>query len=71
MVLPKRIRSIKRFGARYGSRVKQRLGMIEHLQKKKYKCPYCNAVKVRRKSAGIWKCHKCHKVFTGKAYTLK
>jgi large subunit ribosomal protein L37Ae len=62
---------IKRFGARYGSKVKQKFGKIEALQKGKHKCPYCNAPKVKRISAGIWECKKCGAKFTGKAYTIK
>lgn len=62
---------IKRFGARYGKSLKLRYGKIEALQKEKYKCPYCNAPKVKRISVGIWECKKCGSKFTGKAYTIK
>ncbi len=62
--------STKRFGVRYGRTVKQKLSNIELLSKAKYKCPYCSAQQVRKKSAGIWECGKCGKVFTGKAYTV-
>ncbi len=58
----------KRFGVRYGRTVKHKLGKIESLAKNKYKCPYCGSVSVKRKSAGIWECKKCKKVFTNKAY---
>ncbi len=58
----------KRFGVRYGRTVKHKLNKVEGLAKKKYKCPYCGSVSVKRKEAGIWECKKCGKVFTSKAY---
>ncbi len=62
--------SIKRFGARYGTKVKHRFGEIEKEQRKKHKCPYCSAEKVKRIAVGIWCCNKCKAKFTGKAYTI-
>ena len=66
-----KIGSIKRFGARYGRKVKQKFGEVEALRRKKHKCPYCMQPKVKRLRAGIWECDKCKAKFTGKAYTLK
>jgi len=60
--------SVKRFGARYGRKVKLRLGKIEKELKKKHKCPYCNSQSVKREAAGIWICKKCGAKFSGKAY---
>lgn len=60
----------KRFGARYGRTVKQKVAKIEQLARKSYKCPFCNAVTVKKKSAGIWECGKCSKTFASKAYTV-
>ncbi|MCH8329305.1 MAG: 50S ribosomal protein L37ae [Nanoarchaeota archaeon] len=62
--------SAKRFGARYGSKPKHMFAKIEKEQRKKHRCPYCNAVKVKRISMGIWHCRKCNSKFTGKAYTI-
>ena len=61
--------SVRRFGARYGATIKRRLAKVESGQKKLHKCPYCNAIKVKRVSLGIWRCKKCKAKFTGKAYT--
>ncbi|NOZ81433.1 MAG: 50S ribosomal protein L37ae [DPANN group archaeon] len=61
----------KRLGSRYGRRVRHKLKDIEILQKKSYKCPYCNAIRVRRLAAGIWQCSKCKAKFANKAYTVK
>ncbi len=63
--------SIKRFGARYGRKVKHKLAEIEALRRKKYKCPYCTQPRVKRISAGIWECNKCGSKFTSKAYMVQ
>ncbi|MBW3000796.1 50S ribosomal protein L37ae [Candidatus Woesearchaeota archaeon] len=62
--------SVRRLGSRYGRTVRFKLGKIEAEQRKKHKCPYCNYIKVRRVSAGIWHCKKCKSTFTNKAYTV-
>lgn len=66
----KRLGSIKRFGARYGRTVKFKLAQAEAEMKTFQACPYCNAMKVKRLSTGIWLCRKCQAKFTGKAYTV-
>ena len=65
-----KVGSTKRFGARYGRKVKRRFGVIEAEQRKLHKCPYCNAFKVKRIVVGIWRCRKCGAKFTGKAYSI-
>ena len=67
----KKVGSTKRFGARYGRKVKHRFGVIEAEQRKRHKCPYCNATSVKRVAVGIWNCRKCGAKFTGKAYSIK
>lgn len=62
--------SVKRFGARYGRKIKERFGKIEKEQRKRQKCPYCSALKVKRVAMGIWKCGRCNAKFTGKAYSV-
>jgi len=71
MPVIRKLGSVKRFGARYGRRTKEKLAKIEAIQKGKHKCPYCHALRVKRLSAGIWHCKKCGAKFTGKAYSLK
>jgi large subunit ribosomal protein L37Ae len=66
----KKKRSVKRFGARYGRTIRYRLAIIESEQKKKHKCPSCNAERVKRIAVGIWHCRKCDAKFTGRAYSL-
>jgi large subunit ribosomal protein L37Ae len=62
--------SAKRFGARYGSKTKHKFAKIEKEQRKRHKCPYCNAIKVKRLSVGIWHCGRCNAKFTSRAYTV-
>ena len=65
-----KLKSTKRFGARYGPRNKIKFDKIEKVQRSYQKCPYCNYMKVKRLSAGIWECRKCNVKFTGRAYTV-
>jgi len=67
----KKLKSIKRFGARYGRRVKHKLAEVEAIQRGEHICPYCRAPKAKRLAVGIWKCAKCGAKFTGKAYSVK
>lgn len=62
--------SAKRFGVRYGSKPKHEFAKIEKEQRKKHKCPYCSAMKVKRVSVGIWQCRRCNAKFTGRAYSV-
>lgn len=62
--------SVKRLGPRYGRKIRHKLSEIESEQKKKHKCPYCNAEAVKRQAAGIWECRKCESKFTSRAYTV-
>ncbi len=58
-----------RFGARYGIKTRRKIDRIESRQKAKHKCPYCDELKVKRVSLGIYQCKKCEAKFTGGAYT--
>lgn len=60
--------SVKRYGVRYGTKLKGKIGKIEAERRASTKCPYCHYEKVKRESAGIWECLKCKARFTGKAY---
>ena len=70
MVNDKGLGRAKRFGARYGRKLKLKFASMESQQKKQYKCPYCHAIKVKRLSVGIWNCTKCKSKFAGRAYSL-
>ena len=62
--------SVKRFGARYGRKLKLKFSKIEFEQRKLHKCPYCSKTAVKRVAVGIWNCRKCKAKFTGKAYSV-
>ena len=62
--------SVKRFGARYGRKLKLKFSKIETEQRKLHKCPYCSKTAVKRVAVGIWNCRKCNAKFTGKAYSI-
>ncbi len=62
--------SVKRFGVRYGTKLKGKIAKIEAERHLSTKCPYCHYNKAKRVSAGIWHCGKCNSRFTGKAYSI-
>ena len=58
-----------RFGPRYGRKTKMQVKEVEALyREKKYECPSCRAVRVKRVSTAIWECQKCGLKFAGGAY---
>jgi len=61
--------STKRFGARYGRKLRAKYAQVEGVQRARQKCPYCNKMAVKRVALGIWDCARCNIKFTGKAYT--
>src|SRR3989338_5869483 len=62
--------SVKRFGVRYGTKLKGKIGKIEAERRLSTKCPYCSYDKAKRIASGIWNCEKCKAKFTGRAYTI-
>ena len=62
--------STKRFGPRYGRKLKERLADAEAGHRGKHKCPYCAKNTAKRLAAGIWTCKSCNVKFTGKAYSM-
>lgn len=59
----------KRFGARYGARLRKRVEEIEKAQYATYQCSRCGRVAVRRVAVGIWQCRKCGHKFAGGAWS--
>ena len=62
--------STKRFGARYGAKVRKKTASIELIQRKKQSCIFCNGT-AKRLSKGIWECKKCDKKFASHTYFTK
>ncbi len=71
MAIERKFGSIKKFGPRYGRKVKEKFAKIEEEQHKLHKCPYCGHIKAKRLALGIWYCKKCKAKFTGKAYSVR
>lgn len=71
MAAEKKFGSVKRFGPRYGRRLKNKVADVEKKSKKLGKCPYCKKMAAKRLSVGIWECKKCNSKFTGNAYYLE
>jgi ribosomal protein eL43 len=61
--------SVKRYGVRYGTKLKGKIAKIESERHTSTTCPYCHYATAKRLNAGIWVCTKCKSNFTGKAYT--
>ncbi len=64
------VHSTRRFGARYGRKIRARVDAIESVLKQKHVCPYCKDRKAKRVAVGIWECKKCGSKFTGSAYKI-
>jgi len=70
MTRTKKVKSVGRYGVRYGVSVKERVKSVELKQRAKQVCPFCKKDKVKRLSTGIWQCYKCNKKFASDAYYL-
>jgi len=66
-----KMKTVKRFGPRYGLKTRRRLNEIEGgYRGKKLRCSKCGAVKLKRVAAGIWQCLKCRNKFASHAYRV-
>ncbi len=59
----------KRFGARYGSRLRKKVEEIELEQRAIHVCSSCGRRAVRRVSVGVWQCRKCGYKFAAGAWS--
>ena len=57
-------KSSKRFGSRYGNRIRKN---VDEAENRDEECPECEA-DLERNAAGIWQCSKCDRKFTGGSY---
>jgi large subunit ribosomal protein L37Ae len=67
----KKVKQAGKFGARYGSKVKEKWLAIASKQAKKQQCPFCKKLHVKRQAKGIWYCNGCGKKFASHTYYLK
>jgi len=66
-----KMKTVKRFGPRYGLKTRRRLNEIEGSYRgKKLRCSKCGAMKLKRVAAGIWQCLKCRNKFASHAYRV-
>lgn len=61
----------KRFGTRYGRKLRHKFIAVETQQKAEYVCPSCRYPKVKRVAVGIWECKKCDAKFAARAYSAE
>jgi large subunit ribosomal protein L37Ae len=66
MARTKKVGATGKFGPRYGRKVRQRILKVGN--QKKFQCPSCMKLTMKRESAGIWSCSKCGTKLAGKAY---
>ncbi|TLZ53369.1 MAG: 50S ribosomal protein L37ae [Methanobacteriota archaeon] len=64
----RKVKSVGRFAARYGVRIRRRIQEVEGEQRRRHQCPRCLAYAVKRQSTGVWACRHCGLVFAGGAY---
>ena len=57
-----------KFGPRYGVKSRRIYADIMNKKNKKYPCPRCNYVAVRRTDTAVWVCKHCGYKFAGGAY---
>lgn len=55
----------------YGKRIRKEYNESRAKSSKKYKCPSCSRVAIKRKSSGVWECRKCGKKFASGAFEFK
>lgn len=53
-------------GVRYGRKVRSRLQKVGSV--KKFVCPDCKRMGMKREVSGIWSCKRCGLKLAGKAY---
>lgn len=65
----KKIGRAGRFGARCGASSRKRVLAVELMAKRRYECPKCLSLAVRKQSIGIWRCCRCGYSYAGGAFT--
>lgn len=66
----KKVGPAGRLGARYGVRIRKRIGDIDRISKVRHECPKCKAAAVKRKANGIWECRHCGATIASSSYVL-
>lgn len=61
----KKVGSLGRYGPRVGRKLRNEAVKIERDAKNASECPTCARGKLKRESAGVWKCKTCNFTFAG------
>ena len=64
----RKLKSVARFGARYGKKIRERVLKVEREQHAKRTCPHCRTGVLKRSAAGLYACVKCGARMAGGAY---
>jgi len=64
----KKVGPAGRLGARYGVRIRRRIGEVEVQSKGRHECPKCKAVALLREANGIWVCRHCGNRYASSSY---
>ena len=51
-----------------GKKIMENVKVAQRKSKKKYNCPTCSRVSIKRLSSGVWACLKCKTKFASGAY---
>jgi large subunit ribosomal protein L37Ae len=66
------VKSVGRYGQKYGATLRKRVLVIESKSAKGQKCPKCKSVDTLvRSAAGIWQCKFCNIKFAGGAFVAQ
>ena len=57
--------------SRYGKKPRERWRDAVSKSRRRYMCPNCNRIAVKREASGIWRCRKCGTKFASGAYEFK
>ena len=64
----KKVGIVRKYGTRYGARLRKTIKKMDVIQHGKYICSFCGKKSMRRIAAGIWGCKSCCKCVAGGAY---
>lgn len=60
--------SAKRYGPKYGKRIRNKISSIEESEKSGHRCPECGSTSLKKESKGVWVCKKCGEKVAGGAW---
>ncbi len=55
----------------YGKKLRVKMAEVQRKAKKKYRCPSCSRVAIKRAANGVWKCGKCGTKYASGAFEFK